>query len=94
MHFGRMVRSTSLERLRDLRDGLRRHFENEESALQQIGCRERGEQIEEAVVGFAGVYGDRLFAFRDFANPKGFLYLTGREQQEMVLSSGQVGAAR
>lgn len=29
-----------LERLRDLRDGLGRHFENEESALQQIGCRE------------------------------------------------------
>lgn len=32
----------------------------------------RGEQIEEAFVGFAGVYGDRLFAFRDSANPKGF----------------------
>lgn len=44
-----------------------------------------GEQIEEAFVGFAGVYGDRLFAFRDSANPKGFPYLTGREQQEMVL---------
>lgn len=45
----------------------------------------RGEQIEEAFVSFAGVYGDRLFAFRDSANPKGFPYLTGREQQEMVL---------
>jgi MOSC domain-containing protein len=58
------------------------------SSARLIACgviRSRVCAIEEAFVGFAGVYGDRLFAFRDSANPKGFPYLTGREQQEMVL---------
>ena len=45
----------------------------------------RGESLTEAFVGFAGVYGDRLFAFASSARPKGFPYLTGREQQEMIL---------
>jgi uncharacterized protein len=45
----------------------------------------RGEELEEAFVGFSGVYGDRLFAFRSSAGPKGFPYLTGREQEEMLL---------
>ncbi len=45
----------------------------------------RGEQLPEAFVGFGGVYGDRLFAFRSSAAPKGFPYLTGREQEEMLL---------
>jgi uncharacterized protein YcbX len=45
----------------------------------------RGEELDEAFVGFAGVYGDRLFAFRDVAAIDGFPYLTGREQQEMLL---------
>jgi uncharacterized protein YcbX len=45
----------------------------------------RGEELEEAFVGFSGVYGDRLFAFRSTAAPKGFPYLTGREQEEMLL---------
>jgi len=45
----------------------------------------RGEELEEAFVGFSGLYGDRLFAFRSTAAPKGFPYLTGREQQEMLL---------
>ena len=31
----------------------------------------RGEELAEAFVGFAGVYGDRLFAFRSSARPKG-----------------------
>ena len=44
----------------------------------------RGEELPEAFVGFAGVYGDRLFAFRSSASPKGFPYLTGREQKEML----------
>jgi hypothetical protein len=35
-------------------------------------------------VGFAGVYGDRLFAFRSTASPKDFPYLTGREQHDML----------
>lgn len=45
----------------------------------------RGEELHEAFVGFAGVYGDRLFAFRSAARPKGFPYLTGREQMNMLL---------
>ncbi len=45
----------------------------------------RGEQLTQAFVGFAGVYGDRLFAFTSPARPKGFPYLTGRERREMIL---------
>jgi uncharacterized protein YcbX len=45
----------------------------------------RGEELEEAFVGFAGVYGDRLFAFRSSTRPKGFPFLTGREQEQMLL---------
>jgi uncharacterized protein YcbX len=45
----------------------------------------RGEELGEAFVGFAGVFGDRLFAFKSTGCPKGFPYLTGREQREMLL---------
>jgi uncharacterized protein YcbX len=45
----------------------------------------RGEELNEAFVSFAGLYGDRLFAFRGAARPKGFPYLTGREQTKMLL---------
>src|SRR5260370_4530302 len=45
----------------------------------------RGDELEEAFVGFSGVYGDRLFAFRSTAAPKGFPYLTWREQEQMLL---------
>src|SRR6266851_4329151 len=45
----------------------------------------RGEELREAFAGFGGVYGDRLFAFRSSAAPKGFPYLTAREQQQMLL---------
>ena len=45
----------------------------------------RGEQMPEVFVGFPGVYGDRLYAFRSSAAPKGFPYLTGREQEAMLL---------
>jgi uncharacterized protein YcbX len=44
----------------------------------------RGEELNEAFVGFSGVYGDRLFAFRDSAAQKGFPFLTAREQQEIL----------
>jgi hypothetical protein len=44
----------------------------------------RGEELDEAVVGFAGVYGDRLFAFTSTARPKGFPWLTGRERRELL----------
>lgn len=45
----------------------------------------RGEELPEAFIGFSGVYGDRLFAFRNSAAVSGFPYLTGREQLEMLL---------
>jgi uncharacterized protein YcbX len=45
----------------------------------------RGEELREAFAGFGGVYGDRVFAFRSSAAPKGFPYLTAREQQQMLL---------
>ena len=45
----------------------------------------RGEQLPEIFASFAGVYGDRLFAFKSSATPVGFPYLTGREAHEMLL---------
>jgi uncharacterized protein len=45
----------------------------------------RGETLAEAFIGFSGVYGDRLYAFRSAAQPAGFPYLTGREQAQMLL---------
>ena len=45
----------------------------------------RGEELQEAFVGFPGVYGDRLYAFRSSASIKGFPWLTGREQEAMLL---------
>jgi uncharacterized protein YcbX len=44
----------------------------------------RGEEMDEIFVGYAGVYGDRLFAFVSDARPKGFPYFTGREQRQMI----------
>lgn len=43
-----------------------------------------GEELEDAFMGFSGVYGDRYFAFRSPASPRGFPYLTGREQEQML----------
>ena len=45
----------------------------------------RGEELNEAFVSFAGIYGDRLFAFKSGARPRGFPYLTGRDQAMMLL---------
>lgn len=44
----------------------------------------RGEQLTEAFAGFPGVYGDRVYAIRSSASPKGFPYFTGRDQGQMV----------
>jgi MOSC domain-containing protein len=44
----------------------------------------RGEELDEMFAGYAGVYGDRLFAFTSSASPKGFPYFTGREQRQMI----------
>jgi uncharacterized protein YcbX len=43
-----------------------------------------GEQITEAFMGFSGFYGDRYYAFKNSAAPKGFPYLTARVQQQML----------
>lgn len=45
----------------------------------------RGEELQECFVGYPGVYGDRLHAFRSSAAPKGFPWLTGREQEALLL---------
>lgn len=47
----------------------------------------RGENLSEAFLGFAGVYGDRLYAFRNPAQPPGFPFQTGREEARMLLHS-------
>jgi uncharacterized protein len=44
----------------------------------------RGEQLNELFAGYAGVYGDRLFAFESSDNPKGFPFFTGRDQHQMI----------
>lgn len=44
----------------------------------------RGEAISEGFLGFAGLYGDRLFAFTSSAAPSGFPFFTGREQSTMI----------
>jgi uncharacterized protein YcbX len=44
----------------------------------------RGEELSAAFVGFSGIYGDRLFAFRSSTSPKGFPYLTAREQRKLL----------
>jgi uncharacterized protein YcbX len=44
----------------------------------------RGEQLDEAFAGFSGIYGDRLFAFKSSASPKGFPYFTAREQTKLL----------
>ena len=45
----------------------------------------RGEELEEIFAGYAGVYGDRLFAFQSSTGRKGLPFLTGREQNRMLL---------
>ncbi len=45
----------------------------------------RGEELREAFIGFAGVYGDRLYAFHSSAARKGFPFFTAREQEKMLL---------
>lgn len=43
-----------------------------------------GEELPELFAGFAGVYGDRIFAFKSSASRAGFPYLTARVQPEML----------
>lgn len=44
----------------------------------------RGEELEKMFAGYAGVYGDRLFAFESSAAPRAFPFFTGREQNRMI----------
>jgi uncharacterized protein YcbX len=44
----------------------------------------RGEELDEAFAGYAGVYGDRVFAFKSSASPTGFPYFTAREQRRLL----------
>src|SRR5438105_12210282 len=44
----------------------------------------RGEELAEVFASYAGVYGDRLFAFESSAGRKGFPFFTGREQRQMI----------
>jgi uncharacterized protein YcbX len=44
----------------------------------------RGEELDEMFAGYAGVYGDRVFAFASSASPKGFPFFTGRDQRQML----------
>ncbi len=45
----------------------------------------RGQSIEQAFIGYTGIYGDRLFAFKTSAGASFFPYLTGRDTQQMLL---------
>jgi len=44
----------------------------------------RGEELDEMFAGYAGVYGDRVFAFTSSLSPKGFPFFTGRDQRQMI----------
>jgi uncharacterized protein YcbX len=44
----------------------------------------RGEELSEAFVGFAGIYGDRYFAFKCNTRPKGAPYLTASLQSKLL----------
>jgi uncharacterized protein YcbX len=47
----------------------------------------RGEELDTAFLGFAGVYGDRVLAFTRSGGPDAFPWLTGRDQAAMLLYS-------
>ena len=44
----------------------------------------RGEELDEMFAGYAGVYGDRVFAFTSSVNSEGFPFFTGRDQRQML----------
>jgi uncharacterized protein len=45
----------------------------------------RGQELKSAFAGFAGIYGDRIYAFHDAAARASFPYLTAREKEQMLL---------
>lgn len=46
----------------------------------------RGEQLQEAFVGFAGIYGDRIYSIHSTGQPHIFRWLTAREQPLLLRS--------
>jgi len=44
----------------------------------------RGQELKELFASYAGVYGDRVFAFTSSASPPGFPWFTGRDQRQMI----------
>jgi uncharacterized protein YcbX len=48
-----------------------------------------GETVDEVFVGYAGVFGDRLYAFVNQRAPAAFPYLTGRTRPEMLRFSAR-----
>src|ERR1700690_4181566 len=52
-----------------------------------------GEQMAKAIMGFSGIYGDRCFAFRSSAAPKGTPYLSGSVQVGPERNRGPVSSA-
>lgn len=46
----------------------------------------RGERLDEAFVGFSGVYGDRMYAIHSTGQPDVFRWLTAREQDLLLRS--------
>ena len=54
----------------------------------------RGAELDEAFIGFSGVYGDRLYAFKSAAAEAVFPYFTGREQARMLLFTPRFRNAR
>ena len=44
-----------------------------------------GERLAEVYLGYAGVYGDRCYAFKDAEGRKGFPYLSATQQERMLL---------
>ena len=44
----------------------------------------RGQELDELFASYAGIYGDRLFAFESSAGRKGFPFFTGRDQRQMI----------
>src|SRR3954463_15149156 len=43
-----------------------------------------GEELDQIFASYAGIYGDRLYAFESAASVRGFPFLTGREQRQMI----------
>jgi len=44
-----------------------------------------GEAVSESFIGYAGVYGDRIYGFLNSASPAGAPFLTGRDRRDMLL---------